>query len=33
VVIQYKDRVDQRLILPGVNWTESQSVAKNVASQ
>eukprot|EP00227_Mantoniella_beaufortii_P013438 CAMPEP_0197599282 /NCGR_PEP_ID=MMETSP1326-20131121/31022_1 /TAXON_ID=1155430 /ORGANISM="Genus nov. species nov., Strain RCC2288" /LENGTH=482 /DNA_ID=CAMNT_0043166229 /DNA_START=63 /DNA_END=1511 /DNA_ORIENTATION=- len=33
VVIQYKDRVDQRLILPGVNWKESASVGKNVAAQ
>ena len=29
-VIDYKDRVDQRLIMPGVNWKESQSVAKNI---
>jgi hypothetical protein len=29
---EYKDNVDQRLILPGVNWKESASVGKNVAA-
>ena len=31
IVVTYKDNVDQRLILPGVNWTESASVGKQVA--
>ena len=31
IIVEYKDNVDQRLILPGVNWTESASVAKTVA--
>ena len=30
-VVKYKDNVDQRLILPGVNWTESASVGKTIA--
>jgi UDP-sulfoquinovose synthase len=30
-IITYKDRVDQRLILPGVNWKESASVAEVIA--
>ena len=29
-VVQYKDNVDQRLIMPGVNWKESASVGANV---
>jgi UDP-sulfoquinovose synthase len=33
VIASYKDRVDQRLILPGVNWKESASVGKNVAAK
>ena len=33
IIVDYKDNVDQRLILPGVNWKESQSVAKNVIAQ
>ena len=32
IIIDYKDNVDQRLILPGVNWTESASVGKKVAT-
>jgi UDP-sulfoquinovose synthase len=31
IIVEYKDNVDQRLILPGVNWTESASVGKTVA--
>ena len=31
IIVEYKDNVDQRLILPGVNWTESASVSKTVA--
>jgi UDP-sulfoquinovose synthase len=30
-IVEYKDRVDQRLILPGVNWKESASVGKTLA--
>jgi UDP-sulfoquinovose synthase len=30
-IMQYKDRVDQRLILPGVNWKESASVASTMS--
>jgi len=30
-IVTYKDRVDQRLILPGVNWKESSSVAEVMA--
>ena len=30
-IVTYKDRVDQRLILPGVNWKESSSVAEVLA--
>jgi len=30
-VVKYKDNVDQRLILPAVNWTESASVGKTIA--
>jgi UDP-sulfoquinovose synthase len=32
IIVDYKDNVDQRLILPGVNWTESASVGKKVAA-
>ena len=30
-VVKYQDNVDQRLILPAVNWTESASVGKQIA--
>merc|ERR1711990_1122365 len=30
-VVKYQDNVDQRLILPAVNWTESASVGKTIA--
>ena len=32
-IVTYKDRVDQRLILPGVNWKESSSVGKSLPSK
>jgi UDP-sulfoquinovose synthase len=32
-IVDYKDRVDQRLILPGVNWKESASVGKNIVAK
>lgn len=32
IIIEYKENVDQRLILPGVNWKESASVGKNVVA-
>ena len=30
IIIEYKDRVDKSLILPGVNWTESASVGQQL---
>ena len=32
IIVQYKDSVDQRLLLPAVNWKESASVGQNVAA-
>jgi len=32
-IVSHKDRVDQRLILPGVNWKESASVGSNITSK